>query len=119
MSWCGCEDHPCCGHDAGAGPEDAGDWLEDLAEHDPEGYEFAMSNMKPCQCCGEMRPKDDPAMRDGICYMCQQDPIRAQSPVAGKNLAYFERSNLKKIEKLERLLKENGIEIPDDEDIIG
>jgi hypothetical protein len=102
------------------GPEDAGDWLEQMAHEDPEAHAFAMRTMKPCENCGEMRPKDDPAMRagNGICYMCQQDPVRGQSPVAGKNLAYFERGNLKKIARLEKLLKENGIEVPDEEDLI-
>lgn len=120
MSWCGCEDYPCCGHDAGLGPEDARDWLENLEQNDPEGYEFALRAMKPCKACGEMRPNNDPAMRyEGICHMCQEDPIRQNSPVAEKNLLFHERKNLRKIGKLERLLKENGIELPDDdEDII-
>jgi hypothetical protein len=48
--------------------------------------------------------------------MCLQDPVRSQSPVAQNNLAYARRDDRRRIRDLERLLKQNGIPIPEDED---
>jgi hypothetical protein len=117
MSWCGCEDYPCCGHDADRGPEDAQAWLEEMVREDPEGYEFALQTMRPCESCGEMRPRNDETMRrHGVCHMCRQDPVRSQSPVAQNNLAYARRDDRRRIRDLERLLKQNGIPIPEDDE---
>lgn len=105
MSWCGCCDYPCCGHDAGMGPEDAGEWLEGL---DPEEREFAEQYMTPCPQCGEMRPRDDESLRrHNMCWMCHQDPVRRNSPVAAANLAFFAQNNDELRQKVSELEEEN------------
>lgn len=106
MAWCGCLDYPCCGHDAGMGPESAEEFLESL---DPEEREFAESYMAPCPQCGEMRPKnDEPIRKYGMCWMCHQDPKRRNSPVAQANLAFFAQNNDALRQKVAELEAENA-----------
>ncbi len=113
MSWCNCEDYPCCGHDGEMGPESARDFLEEM---DEDEREFTLSYMRPCPNCGEMRPKDDKSMREnGCCYMCSQDPVRGKSPIAQDNLTYFRNKDVKRVAYLEKLLRQRGIEFDAEE----
>ena len=113
MSYCECEDYPCCGHDASAvhpdlrqycnEPEDADAWFETL---DEEEQKFAKLYMRQCASCGEWgNPKYH---ENGVCQMCLDDPIRAKSPIAQNNISSIIRKKDEEIEVLKRKLDKLG-----------
>lgn len=128
MSGCGCEDFPCCGHDANAvhsdlrqyctgAVEDAGDWYDSLSEDEQE---FADSHMRQCDICGEFtRPQN---LANGLCNMCQQDPVRGQLDNAEKNRNWrvqrdaTVRNQAEEIERLQGLLRDAEVSFSSESD---